>query len=125
MSNVLDMAGVKKSYNQGLANEINVLRGCDLTIGQGEVVALVAPSGSGKSTLLHIAGLLDQADEGDVVLDGTAIAGLSDRRRTSVGLVSGKVSGPQRRAVAPWRLIPLPSRAEECGVAGAVLVFHQ
>lgn len=82
MSDVLQLSGVKKSYNQGLANEINVLRGCDLTIGAGEVVALVAPSGSGKSTLLHIAGLLDQADEGDVTLAGTTIAGLSDRRRT-------------------------------------------
>jgi lipoprotein-releasing system ATP-binding protein len=46
------------------------------------VVALVAPSGAGKSTLLHIAGLLDTADAGQMRLDGTDLAGLSDRART-------------------------------------------
>ncbi|MGR3812617.1 MAG: ABC transporter ATP-binding protein [Cognatishimia activa] len=80
---VLSLAGVKKSYNKGLANEVDVLSGCDLTLNAGEVVALVAPSGSGKSTLLHIAGLLDEADEGSVTLAGTDMAGQSDRRRTA------------------------------------------
>ena len=80
---VLSLTGVKKSYNKGLANEVNVLQGCDLTLNAGEVVALVAPSGSGKSTLLHIAGLLDEADEGRVSLAGTEMAGQSDRRRTA------------------------------------------
>ena len=80
---VLSLAGVKKSYNNGLANEVNVLLGCDLTLNAGEVVALVAPSGSGKSTLLHIAGLLDEADEGLVTLAGTDMSGQSDRRRTA------------------------------------------
>ena len=80
---VLSLTGVKKSYNKGLANEVNVLSGCDLTLNAGEVVALVAPSGSGKSTLLHIAGLLDEADEGSVTLAGTDVSGQSDRRRTA------------------------------------------
>ena len=80
---VLSLTGVKKSYNKGLANEVNVLSGCDLTLNAGEVVALVAPSGSGKSTLLHIAGLLDDADEGAVTLAGTDVSGQSDRRRTA------------------------------------------
>lgn len=82
MSNVLTLSGVTKAYNAGQPNEVNVLRGCDLTLDAGEVVALVAPSGSGKSTLLHIAGLLDTADAGTVEISGETMTGLSDRRRT-------------------------------------------
>lgn len=81
---VLRLEGVKKSYNKGLPNEVNVLQGCDVTLNAGEIVALVAPSGSGKSTLLHIAGLLDEADQGRVEIAGVELAGLSDRRRTAV-----------------------------------------
>lgn len=82
MSDVLNLNGVTKTYNAGLPSEVSVLRGCDLTIGAGEVVALVAPSGSGKSTLLHIAGLLDVADSGSVEIAGQSLTGKSDRRRT-------------------------------------------
>lgn len=82
MSDVLKLEGVTKTYNAGLPNEVSVLRGCDLTLSEGEVVALVAPSGSGKSTLLHIAGLLDTPDAGTVDIAGTAMTGKSDRRRT-------------------------------------------
>ena len=81
---VLQLTGIAKAYNKGAANEINVLRGIDLTVGQGEVVALVAPSGAGKSTLLHIAGLLDTPDTGNIRIAGTDMTGLSDRRRTAV-----------------------------------------
>ena len=80
---VLKLAGITKSYNHGKPNEINVLRGVDLTVGAGEVVALVAPSGAGKSTLLHIAGLLDTPDAGTVNIAGTDMTGQSDRRRTT------------------------------------------
>ena len=82
MSDVLKLSGVTKTYNAGLPGEVSVLRGCDLTLAEGEVVALVAPSGSGKSTLLHIAGLLDVADAGSVEIAGQAMTGRSDRRRT-------------------------------------------
>ena len=88
----LRMVGVTKAYNQGRPNEVQVLRGVDLSIARGEVVALVAPSGAGKSTLLHIAGLLDRADAGQVALGGQEMAGLGDgartlARRQSVGFV--------------------------------------
>ena len=88
----LRMVGVTKAYNQGRPNEVQVLRGVDLSIARGEVVALVAPSGAGKSTLLHIAGLLDSADAGQVALGGQEMAGLGDgartlARRQSVGFV--------------------------------------
>lgn len=81
---VLELNGIAKVYNKGAANEINVLRGVDLTVQAGEVVALVAPSGAGKSTLLHMAGLLDTPDAGSIRISGTEMTGLSDRRRTAV-----------------------------------------
>lgn len=85
MSNsALHLSGITKSYNAGAPNEIAVLRGIDLKVSPGEVVALVAPSGAGKSTLLHIAGLLDTPDAGQVRIAGVDMTGLGDRRRTAV-----------------------------------------
>lgn len=81
---VLSLSGVEKTYNAGAANAVPVLRGIDLTVGRGEIVALVAPSGAGKSTLLHIAGLLDTPDAGTVAIGGEDMTGQSDRRRTAV-----------------------------------------
>ncbi|MFD2739030.1 ABC transporter ATP-binding protein [Sulfitobacter aestuarii] len=81
---VLKLSGIAKAYNRGTPGEIEVLRGAELEVGPGEVVALVAPSGAGKSTLLHIAGLLDTADAGLVEINGHDMSGRSDRRRTLV-----------------------------------------
>ncbi|MFG6567681.1 MULTISPECIES: ABC transporter ATP-binding protein [unclassified Sulfitobacter] len=81
---VLRLSGISKAYNSGAPNEVQVLRGIDLEVAPGEVVALVAPSGAGKSTLLHIAGLLDTADSGTVEIGGDDLTGQSDRRRTAV-----------------------------------------
>lgn len=82
MSEMLRLEGITKGYNRDKPSEVIVLRGVDLAVAPGEVVALVAPSGAGKSTLLHIAGLLDVPDEGRVRLDGREMGGLSDRART-------------------------------------------
>ena len=81
---VLRLNGITKAYNKGAVNEVNVLRGIDLDVATGEVVALVAPSGAGKSTLLHIAGLLDTPDAGTVAIGGDDMTGQTDRRRTRV-----------------------------------------
>jgi len=81
---MLTLDGIEKTYNRGKPGEVQVLRGASVSVGPGEVVALVAPSGAGKSTLLHIAGLLDTADAGRVVLGGRGMDGLSDRARTDV-----------------------------------------
>ncbi len=81
---VLRLRGIEKAYNRGKPGEVHVLRGADLDVARGEVVALVAPSGAGKSTLLHIAGLLDTPDAGEVEIGGTAMQGRSDRKRTLV-----------------------------------------
>ena len=81
---VLHLAGVEKSYNRGLPNQVDVLSGVELSVAAGEVVALVAPSGAGKSTLLHIAGLLDTPDAGTVEIAGQALSGKSDGKRTAM-----------------------------------------
>ncbi|MFE2444216.1 ABC transporter ATP-binding protein [Streptomyces melanosporofaciens] len=72
---VVRLRGVTKEYPGGVV----ALRGVDLTIGRGELVAIVGPSGSGKSTLLHIVGTLDQPTAGSVSIAGHDAAGLSDR----------------------------------------------
>ncbi len=82
MSDVLVLQAIEKTYNAGRPNAVPVLRGVDLVIPRGQVVALVAPSGAGKSTLLHIAGLLDTPDAGRVLIGGADMTGLADRHRT-------------------------------------------
>ena len=81
---ILELKDLKKSYNQNKSNQIDVLLGANLLLKKGEIVALTAPSGAGKSTLLHIAGLLDQADTGDVLVAGQNLTGVSERRRTII-----------------------------------------
>ena len=78
------LCNLKKTYNLGQANQIDVLAKANLTLKAGEVVALVAPSGAGKSTLLHIAGLLDTPDDGDVLLNDEILNLKSDDRRTTI-----------------------------------------
>jgi lipoprotein-releasing system ATP-binding protein len=80
----LRLTGISKTYNKGQAGEVSVLRGVDLTLAPGEVVALVAPSGAGKSTLLHIAGLLDTPDAGSVEIGGQSLSGQGDKTRTAI-----------------------------------------
>lgn len=82
MSDVLVLDRVGKTYGKGGPAPVEVLRDLSLTVGRGEVVALVAPSGAGKSTLLHIAGLLDSPDSGQVLLSGRDMTGQGDRIRT-------------------------------------------
>ena len=77
------LEGIYRSFNQGGA-DLQVLRGADLKVRKGEVVALVGPSGAGKSTLLHIAGLLEKPDQGEVYIAGEACGGQGDERRTAL-----------------------------------------
>jgi putative ABC transport system ATP-binding protein len=66
-----------KTYKMGDV-EVNALRGLNVTINRGEVVAIVGPSGSGKSTLMNILGCLDRPTSGQYFLDGEPVAGLND-----------------------------------------------
>jgi len=81
---VLALDGIEKTYRAGAGGEVRVLAGASLTLPAGQVCALVAPSGAGKSTLLHIAGLLDTADAGRVVIVGQDMTGLGDEARTAM-----------------------------------------
>ncbi|KAE9627593.1 ABC transporter ATP-binding protein [Parasedimentitalea maritima] len=81
---MLELNGISKSYSRGKPGQVDVLRGADLNLLAGEVVALLAPSGGGKSTLLHIAGLLDTPDDGEIKVGGQKLTGKGDRRRTNV-----------------------------------------
>jgi lipoprotein-releasing system ATP-binding protein len=80
---VLQLKGVERFYEDA-AGKLVILKGADFTIGQGEMVALVAPSGAGKSTLLHTAGLLERPNAGDVVLNSQECGQLSDDDRTAI-----------------------------------------
>ena len=80
---VLDLTGVKRTFHQGRQN-LEILRGVNLAVNAGEIVALVGPSGAGKSTLLHIAGLLEPPDTGDVAIGGQSCNGMDDDARTAM-----------------------------------------
>ncbi len=79
----LRLAGIERRFRQGDA-WLEVLRGVELVLAPGQVMALVGPSGSGKSTLLQIAGLLEHPDGGEVYVAGKACGRLPDAQRTQI-----------------------------------------
>ena len=84
---MIDIKGITKSYGT-----LQVLKGIDLHIEQGEVVSIVGPSGSGKSTLLHIMGTLDSPDSGTVTIGGKDVTRLKEKdlarfRNQNIGFV--------------------------------------
>ncbi|GAA0474184.1 ABC transporter ATP-binding protein [Actinoplanes capillaceus] len=102
MSPVIELAEVTKSYPGG----VHALRSVDLSVDQGELIAIVGPSGSGKSTMLNVIGTLDRPTTGTVRIDGHDVARLSDRqlsalRASRIGFVFQSFHlAPGRDAVA-------------------------
>ena len=80
---MIELEGIHRVFQVG-DEEVHALRDLDLTIRQGEYVAIMGPSGSGKSTLLNIIGLLDRPDEGVYRLDKADTTDLNDTQQASV-----------------------------------------
>jgi lipoprotein-releasing system ATP-binding protein len=83
MNNILELIDVRRKFVQGDVT-IEVLRGVDLRIGKGELVALLGPSGSGKSTMLQAIGLLEGGFSGSIKLDGEEVSTAGVDRQTEI-----------------------------------------
>ncbi len=86
---ILEARDLRKTYRLSKTNHVAALRGVNVAIDEGEMVAIMGPSGSGKSTLMHILGLLHQPDSNGVAdpqltFDGRSMTDLSDRDRTRI-----------------------------------------
>jgi lipoprotein-releasing system ATP-binding protein len=82
-TSALALRDIKRVFRQG-DRKLEVLRGANLELRAGEIVALVGPSGAGKSTLLHIAGLLEKPDGGQVLIEGKSAGDQGDAQRTAL-----------------------------------------
>ena len=82
-ADILVASGLRKNYTLG-SQEVEVLRGIDVSVRRGEALVIVGASGAGKSTLLHLLGGLDAPSAGDVSLDGASLFGMSNAARTKL-----------------------------------------
>jgi len=78
---IIDATGVQKVYHTGLVS-VPALRGVDLSVRRGEMVAVMGPSGCGKTTLLNCLSGLDTPDQGEIIIEGVSLSGMSDHERT-------------------------------------------
>jgi putative ABC transport system ATP-binding protein len=110
MNSVYELRGASKVYGQG-ATAVAALQGVDLTVGEGEFVALVGPSGSGKTTLLQLLGGLDRPSSGEVLFEGRDMAKLRDAELTKLRL------GTLGFVFQQFNLIPTLTAAQNVEVA--------
>ena len=116
---LIELRGVRRTYSRGGEN-LDVLRGLDLTIERGGFYALMGPSGSGKTTMLNLIGGLDTADDGEVLVDGEDVSALSSSelaswRAETIGFVFQgfnllPVLNAIENVMLPLQLTPLPAR---------------
>lgn len=81
---MIQLKGIRKSFYEGTANELEILHGLDLTVRQGEFVSIVGASGSGKTTLMNIIGLLDRPSQGAYLLDGVDVCAAKDQELSHI-----------------------------------------
>jgi ABC-type lipoprotein export system ATPase subunit len=79
---IIRATGVQKTYHTGQVS-VPALRGVDLSVQRGEMVAVMGPSGCGKTTLLNCLSGLDTVDQGQIAIEGVSLSGMSDRQRTT------------------------------------------
>lgn len=108
---LIDIKSVGKEYKTG-DNRTQVLKDINISINEGEFVAIIGPSGSGKSTLMHILGLLDSPTEGEYLLDGKPMQNRGDRelarlRRGSIGFVFQSFNLLARLSVLQNVMLPM------------------
>ena len=78
---MIQIKNLVKIYNKGKTNEFCALKGIDLSIEEGEMVAIIGKSGAGKSTLLHILAAIDSYDKGSYLVDGVSVGDLNEKDR--------------------------------------------
>jgi len=80
---ILSISDLHKKYNEGKPNEVHALRGIELTVNKGDMMAIMGASGCGKTTLLNMIGHLDKRSLGSIIIDGVDTASLSDSQMTA------------------------------------------
>ena len=80
---ILKISNLHKRYNEGKSNEVHALRGVNLTVGKGDMMAIMGSSGCGKTTLLNMIGNLDRRSAGEIIIDGVDTSTLSERQQTA------------------------------------------
>ena len=108
---VISMKDIRKNYAMG-DSVLNVLKGIDLTVKEGEFLAILGPSGSGKSTLMNMIGCMDSFDSGEYYLSGNAVhkmndKSLTDLRNRYVGFIFQKYHLIQKYTVLRNVMMPL------------------
>lgn len=80
---ILKISNLHKRYNEGKSNEVHALRGVNLTVRKGDMMAIMGSSGCGKTTLLNMIGSLDRRSTGEIIIDGVKTSTLSDKQLTT------------------------------------------
>jgi putative ABC transport system ATP-binding protein len=80
---ILKISNLHKRYNEGKSNEVHALRGVDLTVRKGDMMAIMGSSGCGKTTLLNMIGNLDRRSSGEISVDGVDTSTLSESQQTT------------------------------------------